>query len=442
MLFSSVDFLFFFSIFLACIVFIKQYQRYLIIIFSLFFYSYWNIYFAPLIIFYCLITIFLLKTNFSLFISIPIILLPLLYFKYSFFIINSFNSELLINFSYQGELPLAISFVTFTAIAVIVDRKGKLNNVYTFTNISEYILYFPQLIAGPILRLNQLFPQLNKKINFSVNNIKFGILLFCIGFIKKVYFADNIALLIDPFFEDPGSYGSNDLIKAFLLFPIQIYFDFSGYIDMALGISLVFGIILPQNFNKPYLCKSITDFWRRWHITLSNWFRDYIYIPMGGSKEGKFRLYFNLVVTMSIAGAWHGASFNFILWGFLNGLILSLEKVFKLNESNYSVFKNFLVCFIVFNLWIVFRISDFGNLYIFFENLYIDVFKILNLETLLILIFVIFLIFLQKFENFDYLELLSKKLNFSFIIPFFIIIILVGLSISLGQSEKFIYFQF
>ena len=442
MLFSSVDFLFFFSIFLACIVFIKQYQRYLIIIFSLFFYSYWNIYFAPLIIFYCLITIFLLKTNFSLFISIPIILLPLLYFKYSFFIINSINSELLINFSYQGELPLAISFVTFTAIAVIVDRKGKLNNVYTFTNISEYILYFPQLIAGPILRLNQLFPQLNKKINFSVNNIKFGILLFCIGFIKKVYFADNIALLIDPFFEDPGSYGSNDLIKAFLLFPIQIYFDFSGYIDMALGISLVFGIILPQNFNKPYLCKSITDFWRRWHITLSNWFRDYIYIPMGGSKEGKFRLYFNLIVTMSIAGAWHGASFNFILWGFLNGLILSLEKVFKLNESNYSVFKNFLVCFIVFNLWIVFRISDFGNLYIFFENLYIDVFRILNLESLLILIFVIFLIFLQKFENFDYLELLSKKLNFSFIIPFFIIIILVGLSISLGQSEKFIYFQF
>ena len=442
MLFSSVDFLFFFSIFLACIVFIKQYQRYLIIIFSLFFYSYWNIYFAPLIIFYCLITIFLLKKNFSLFISIPIILLPLLYFKYSFFIINSISSELLINFSYQGELPLAISFVTFTAIAVIVDRKGKLNNVYTFTNISEYILYFPQLIAGPILRLNQLFPQLNKKINFSVNNIKFGILLFCIGFIKKVYFADNIALLIDPFFEDPGSYGSNDLIKAFLLFPIQIYFDFSGYIDMALGISLVFGIILPQNFNKPYLCKSITDFWRRWHITLSNWFRDYIYIPMGGSKEGKFRLYFNLIVTMSIAGAWHGASFNFILWGFLNGLILSLEKVFKLNESNYSVFKNFLVCFIVFNLWIVFRISDFGNLYIFFENLYIDVFRILNLESLLILIFVIFLIFLQKFENFDYLELLSKKLNFSFIIPFFIIIILVGLSISLGQSEKFIYFQF
>ena len=138
---------------------------------------------------------------------------------------------------------------------------------------------------------------------------------------------------------------------------------------MALGISLVFGIILPQNFNKPYICKSITDFWRRWHITFSNWFRDYIYIPMGGSKEGKFRLYFNLIVTMSIAGAWHGASFNFILWGFLNGLILSLEKVFKLNESNYSVFKNFLVCFIVFNLWIVFRISDFGNLYIFFENL-------------------------------------------------------------------------
>lgn len=211
---------------------------------------------------------------------------------------------------------------------------------------------------------------------------------------------------------------------------------------MALGISLIFGIILPQNFNKPYLCKSLTDFWRRWHITLSNWFRDYIYIPMGGSREGKFKLYFNLIITMSIAGAWHGASFNFILWGFLNGLILSLEKVFNFNESKYSVLKNFLVCFLIFNLWIVFRIPDFGNLYIFFESLYIDVYKIFNLESLLILFFVIFLIFLQKFENFDYLKLLSKKLNFSFIIPFFVIIILVGLSISLGQSEKFIYFQF
>tara|TARA_B100001057_G_scaffold501191_1_gene621766 strand:- start:2230 stop:3558 length:1329 start_codon:yes stop_codon:yes gene_type:complete len=442
MLFSSIDFLFFFSIFLACLVLIKQYQRYLIIILSLFFYSYWNIYFTPLIIFYCLITIFLLKKNYSFFISIPIILLPLFYFKYSFFILNSINSELLIDFSYKGELPLAISFVTFTVIAVIVDRKGKPNNEYTFTNISEYILYFPQLIAGPILRLNQLFPQLNKKINFLADNIKFGILLFCVGYIKKVYFADNIALIIDPFFEDPGSYGSNDLIKAFLLFPIQIYFDFSGYIDMALGISLIFGIILPQNFNKPYLCKSLTDFWRRWHITLSNWFRDYIYIPMGGSREGKFKLYFNLIITMSIAGAWHGASFNFILWGFLNGLILSLEKVFNFNESKYSVLKNFLVCFLIFNLWIVFRIPDFGNLYIFFESLYIDVYKIFNLESLLILFFVIFLIFLQKFENFDYLKLLSKKLNFSFIIPFFVIIILVGLSISLGQSEKFIYFQF
>tara|TARA_A100001015_G_scaffold309539_1_gene409179 strand:- start:128 stop:1456 length:1329 start_codon:yes stop_codon:yes gene_type:complete len=442
MLFSSIDFLFFFLIFLVCIVFIKQYQRYLIIIFSLFFYSYWNIYFAPIIIFYCLTTIFLLKKNYSLFISIPVILLPLLYFKYSFFILNSINSELLVNFSYQGELPLAISFVTFTAAAVIVDRKGKLNNEYTFTNISEFILYFPQLIAGPILRLNQLFPQLNKKINFSASNIKFGVLLFCIGYIKKVYFADNIALLIDPFFEDPGSYDSSDLIKAFLLFPIQIYFDFSGYIDMALGISLIFGIILPQNFNKPYLCKSLTDFWRRWHITLSNWFRDYIYIPMGGSRKGKFRLYFNLIFTMSIAGAWHGASFNFILWGFLNGLILSLEKVLKFNESNYSILKNFLVCFLVFNLWIVFRIPDFGNLHIFFENLYFDLFKTLNLQSILILFFVMFLIFLQKFENFDYLKLLSKKLNFSFIIPFFIIIILVGLSISLGQSEKFIYFQF
>ncbi len=393
-------------------------------------------------IFFCVITIFLLRKNYSFLISIPILLLPLFYFKYSYFIMNSFFPKSLIEFSYRGEIPLAISFVTFTSIAVIIDRKNKANHEYKIDNISEYILYFPQLIAGPILRLNQLFPQLSKKIVFSKENIKFGILLFCIGYIKKVYFADNIALLIDPFFDDPLSYNSYDLMKAFLLFPIQIYFDFSGYVDMALGISLIMGITLPQNFDKPYICKSLTDFWRRWHITLSTWFRDYVYIPMGGSKKGKIKMYLNLIITMIVAGAWHGASFNFILWGFLNGLILCMEKIFNFSEKKYSIFTNIFICFLIFNLWLIFRISDFEILFIFFDKFYSNFLTSLNFENLVILFFVIVLIFLQKFENFENLKAISKKINFSFLIPFFIIIILVGVSISLGQSEKFIYFQF
>ena len=173
------------------------------------------------------------------------------------------------------------------------------------------------MIAGPILRANELIPSLKKKIILKDDNIRFGILLFTIGFVKKVFFADSIASFIDPIFEKENLSSSEDFFKAFLLFPLQIYFDFSGYVDMALGISKILSIDLPINFNRPYLSKSLTEFWRSWHITLSKWFRDYIYIPLGGSKVGQGKLFYNLLLTMFVAGLWHGASLNFILWGLL-----------------------------------------------------------------------------------------------------------------------------
>ena len=345
-------------------------------------------------------------------------------------------------YSYNGELPLAISFLTFTAIAVLIDRKNKKNNEYNFFNLSEYLLFFPQLIAGPILRLNQLAPQLNNKILFLKDNIKFGIILFSIGYIKKVYFADNIGTYIDPYFHNPSLTDSKDLLKAFLLFPIQIYFDFSGYIDMALGVSKMLGINLPQNFNKPYFACSITDFWRRWHITLSSWFKDYLYIPLGGSKVVSYKIYFNLLVTMCVAGLWHGANFNFILWGFLNGLILSVERFFKIEKLSYSFVKNLFYCFVIFNLWIIFRISDFSSMLIFFDKLYSNFADIILFENLAVLLFVYICIIFQKYDDYNVLQRFSKKINFKILIPFFVTIILVGFSISLGQSQKFIYFQF
>lgn len=442
MLFSSIEFFLFFIFFIICIGVLRNYQRFIIIIFSLFFYSYWDFHFVPLIVFFCISTFYLVKKNYFLPFSISIIIFPLIFFKYSSFIFETFNINFLLKYSYSGELPLAISFLTFTAIAVLIDRKNKINDQYDFFNISEYLLYFPQLIAGPILRLNQLAPQLTNKILFSKANIKFGIILFCIGYIKKVYFADNIAIYIDPFFENPSLAESKDLIKAFLLFPIQIYFDFSGYVDMALGVSTILGINLPKNFNKPYFATSITDFWRRWHITLSNWFKDYLYIPLGGSKVFSYRIYFNLIITMAIAGLWHGASFNFILWGFLNGFLLATERFFNVEKFNYSLIKNLFYCFLIFNLWLVFRISDFASMLIFFEKLYINFIDIFLLENLIILFFVILSVMSQKIDNYDFLKEISKKVNITVIIPFFITIILVGFSISFGQSEKFIYFQF
>lgn len=443
MIFSSIEFLIFFLLFILSIKIFPHYQRTLIIIFSLFFYSYWNPIFILLVLFLCFSCYLFIKQNISLKVSIPITLIPLFYFKYSFFIGNLFDSNLLISFSYKASLPLAISFITFTAIAILIDVKTKkYTEELNFFSFSEFLIYFPQLIAGPILRAKELIPSLRGKIIFTNENIKFGILLFTIGFIKKIFFADSIAVYIDPIFEDPTLANSKDLVKAYLLFPLQIYFDFSGYVDMALGISKILSIDLPINFNKPYLSKSITDFWRNWHITLSNWFRDYIYIPLGGSRNSSTKLYFNLIITMSVAGLWHGASINFILWGFLNGLLLFLEKKINRFFNLNNLFKISLTCFVVFNLWIVFRIQNFAIMNQFFIQLYTNLNTIFYKENLILIILVLMGIYSQKFDNYESIKSISKKVKLVYLSPIIIMIILTGLALNTGTSEKFIYFDF
>ena len=443
MIFSSIQFLIFFLIFLIFIKIFKNNQRSIIILFSIFFYSFWSPVFTFLILFFFISSYFFLKNSLSLKISIPITLLPLFYFKYSFFLSNFFEIKMLTDLSYKGNLPLAISFITFTAIAILVDVKTKkYNEKINFFSLSEFLIYFPQLIAGPILRAKELIPLLKKKIIFTNENIKFGILLFMIGFIKKIFLADSISNFIDPIFEKENLTASEDYIKGFLLFPLQIYFDFSGYVDMALGVSKILSIDLPINFNRPYLSSSLSEFWRNWHITLSKWFRDYIYIPLGGSRHGNKKLFGNLFVTMSVAGLWHGASINFILWGSLNGIFLFFEKkiskYFALNKN----IKIFLTCFLIFNLWLIFRINDLNFLLIFYSNLYLNLLSITEIENLLLLFLVIFAIFSQKFDNFNFIKNLSKKINFLILIPIFIIVLITGLAIKAGTSEKFIYFDF
>ena len=443
MIFSSIQFLIFFFVFIIFIYFLKRSQRSLIIIFSLFFYGYWNPTFVPLILFFMLSSYYFIKNDVNLKISIPITLIPLFYFKYSLFISNILSSDFLIELSYKNSLPLAISFITFTAIAILVDIKTKkFNEKINFFSLSEFLVYFPQLIAGPILRANELIPLLKNKINFSNENIRFGILLFTVGFIKKIFLADSIAFLIDPIFENPNSVNPGDHLKAFLLFPLQIYFDFSGYVDMALGTSKILSINLPINFNKPYLSKSLTEFWRNWHITLSSWFRDYVYIPLGGSKEGSNKLFMNLILTMSVAGLWHGASVNFILWGALNGLFLFLEKKIKLNLNLNGFIKIFITCFIIFNLWVVFRINELQFIFDFYTRLYSDFIEIFQINNLILIFIIVISVYSQKYDNFNFIEEFSKKTKLSVLIPLVIVIILTGLAINTGTSEKFIYFDF
>lgn len=443
MIFSSIEFLFFFLIFLILIKFFPNHQRIIIILSSLFFYGYWNPYFLILIIYFLFITYLFLKRSTDLKISIPIILIPLFYFKYSLFISKLIDSDFLISIAYSSELPLAISFVTFTAIALLIDVKNKKYSGETnFTNISEFLIYFPQLIAGPILRAKELIPELKKKILFSKSNIRFGIFLFTVGFIKKIFLADSIASFVDPIFENPDLAEGKDIIKAYLLFPLQIYFDFSGYVDMALGISKILNVDLPINFNKPYLSKSLTEFWRNWHITLSSWFRDYIYIPMGGSKSGEINLFFSLIITMSIAGLWHGASLNFILWGFLNGSLLFLEKKLpaKFGLNNFT--KIMITCILTFSLWVIFRIQDFNVMILFYQSLIYNFETFIYFENLILFSLVILAIYSQKFDNYYYIEKLAQKFNLTTILPIIIIIILTGLAINVGSSDKFIYFDF
>ena len=443
MIFSSVQFLIFFSIFLILLKIFKNNQRTLIILFSLFFYGFWDPIFIFLIFYYLISSFIFIKKRINLKFSILSTLIPLFYFKYSFFLTNLLGFNFLKTLSYTGDLPLAISFITFTVIAILIDVKTKkYEETISFFSLSEFLVYFPQLIAGPILRAKELIPKLKNKIIFSNSNIKFGILLFIVGFTKKIFFADNIAEMIDPIFDEQSLTSNEDYVKGFLLFPLQIYFDFSGYIDMALGVSKILNIDLPINFNKPYLSGSLTDFWRNWHITLSKWFKDYVYIPLGGSKFGNKKLLSNLLITMSVAGLWHGANMNFILWGFLNGFFLFLEKKLTnvLNLNKY--FKIFLTCFLVFNLWIIFRITDLNFLFHFYGNLYLNFLTIFTIENLFILFLVFLTVLSQKFDNYEFIEKSSKKITLLTLIPIFMIIILTGLAMKAGTSDKFIYFDF
>jgi D-alanyl-lipoteichoic acid acyltransferase DltB (MBOAT superfamily) len=224
-------------------------------------------------------------------------------------------------------LPLGISFYTFTQIAFLVDSyKGKVKE----RNLRNYVLfvtYFPHLIAGPVLHHAEMMPQFADatKKRISLNNVSFGLALFLMGVVKKVVFADSVSPIADHVFDGAGALNAAEAWAGALAYTAQIYFDFSGYTDMALGLSRMFNINLPLNFNSPYKAQSIADFWRRWHMSLSRFLRDYLYIPLGGNRHGFFRRYFNLIATMVLGGMWHGAGWPFLIWGALHGFYLCID---------------------------------------------------------------------------------------------------------------------
>jgi alginate O-acetyltransferase complex protein AlgI len=226
-------------------------------------------------------------------------------------------------------LPLGISFHTFQGISYTIDvYRNKIKAVRSFVDFALFVAFFPQLVAGPIVRAVEFLPQMVTPPRVQPNQIMEGLHWFLLGLFKKVFLADRLAQFVDAVFAQPATYDAGTHVWAVLAYAGQIYCDFSGYSDLAIGCAKWFGFELPQNFNFPYVAESITDFWKRWHISLSLWMRDYLYIPLGGNRKGTFRTYLNLLITMTLCGLWHGASWNYILWGFYNGVLLALHRLY------------------------------------------------------------------------------------------------------------------
>ncbi|HTG55110.1 MAG TPA: MBOAT family protein [Niabella sp.] len=305
-------------------------------------------------------------------IGVLINLLVLAYFKYALFI-GGIASDLAGRPFDLGKivLPLGISFFTFHQITYLYDTYNK--NVPR-VGLRDYILYisfFPQLIAGPVVRAHEFLPQLTpyKGDQFFWRNNAVGLSLFAMGLFKKVVFADQFAIYANQVFDDPAKaqiLSSADSWVGALAYTFQLYFDFSGYSDMALGLALMFGFKLPINFYSPYKAGNIAEFWKRWHMTMSRFFRDYLYIPLGGSRCSKKRHIFNLVITMTLVGLWHGAGWTFILWGFLHGVYLAIHRTYRwivkehpfTKAVSYKIFAQILTFICVVFAWVIFRAEN------------------------------------------------------------------------------------
>lgn len=364
-----------------------------LILASLFFYGWWNPAYLLLIIgsilFNYIIGKFLgrKRSRVVLIFGVAFNILLIAYFKYANFFVDNINNLVSSNISIeQIILPLAISFFTFQQIAFLVDVYRGLTKEFNFLQYSLFVVFFPQLIAGPIVHHKDMLPQFanNKIFGIKKSHLTIGISIFILGLGKKVIFADNIALYSSPVF----AAAENGVVLTFfeawagaLAYTFQLYFDFSGYSDMAVGVARMFGIVLPINFYSPYKANSMIDFWRRWHITLSNFLRDYLYIPLGGNRNGYIHQCTNILITMFIGGLWHGAGWTFVIWGLMHGVYLvinhgwsNLANTYIFINNRLSVFRNILGRFVTFAAvviaWVMFRSESLNGAFGMYRSMF------------------------------------------------------------------------
>lgn len=500
MLFNTIDFVIFFILVVSVIVVVKnrKFQHLFLLFASYFFFYYSSNYLISLLVFSTVLDFYvgkkiwdvkdnLKKKKILLICSLAGNLGLLGFFKYADFAIAQFN--FLGNFIDLGKeipflnlaLPIGISFYTFQTISYTVDiYRGNLIPSKSFREFALFVTFFPQLVAGPILRAKEFLPQLREKIeqysNATTNkvqssrlaqivvkpqNLKLGITIMAIGFFKKMFFADNIAPLANQIFSDPTGLESFSIILGAISFGIQIYADFSGYSDIAIGAATIFGFRIPQNFNKPYFASSPADFWHRWHISLSSWLRDYLYVPLGGNRISSGRTYVNLFTVMFLGGLWHGASWNFVIWGLLHGAYLTIQKIIS-NKISYTgrVFQNkffksrlwvvtsiFATQYLIFFAWIPFRVRNIDFMaysmqkYVFLDFAINGTMEIISNNKISVALIVLFSIL----SFVSYKKNIVEFINKLGLLPWTVVMIVITSLILVlynGHPETFIYFKF
>lgn len=389
-----------------------------------------------------------------LFLALAVIL-PLVflgYFKYANFFLQ--NLSLLIGERWDALdifLPAGISFYTFQMISYAVDvYRGDIDRG-SFQDYALYIAYFPQLVAGPIVRAGHFLPQLKQGV-WDKDSIGRGFWLVLQGLIKKVVFADYVAQYNDLIFARPSGYSGFENLVAIYGYGLQIFYDFSGYSDVAIGIGRMMGFDLGVNFNKPYLASTITEFWRRWHMSLSSWLRDYLYIPLGGNRKGKLRTYLNLFLTMLLGGLWHGASWRFVVWGGVHGLALAVHRFFfqgRLPTNFWRGLVGWAITFhLVLALWVFFRASTFASAWEVLQRacLHVDfsyLFPFLRARPLLVgLLIAGYLLHAVPMAWVEKIEYLFARSPWFLQLIVFLGVVQLILEMRQSYVQPFIYFQF
>ena len=471
MLFNSIDFIYFLipTFYFFWKIKSLKYQNIFLLITSYFFYSYWDWRFLFLLMFSTFLDYFsaikienTTNKKFWLILSISVNLLFLGYFKYCNFFIDSFNqltSKIGLNTSLQSLsiiLPVGISFYTFHGLSYVIDvYKSKIKAERNLVDYSLFVCYFPLLVAGPIERTTHLLPQIKFKKSFDFSNSVYGLKQILWGCFKKVVIANQCANVVDYIYAGNSNFHGLTLFFAAVLFSVQIYCDFSGYTDMALGISRLFGMELLQNFHFPYFSKNIKEFWSKWHISLSTWFRDYVYIPLGGNRVSKFQKFKNIMFTFLLSGFWHGANWTFIVWGGIHGIFSFFSFKYTIFNSKFinrfinvaNIIKTFIIVTIA---WIFFRSSSISEASVIIKSIVINSYSIRSYYEFLsifqenkqlcyyiIIFFIVEFFARKKIFGLQSVDFLPRSVRYFFY--YFLVFLILIYS---ADNKQFIYFQF